>query len=247
MFIGKNSKQRELGFDPLLMLQAFAVTCFYAWFFYRSVLGLVPMLPLGVRQYQYGLQDKRHKQVRKLRLQFQELLLSVETNMRAGYSVENAFREAQRQLEERFGAKDEFVGQIFSICQGLEHNVALEQLLFRFGEESHVEEIQEFGEIFAAAKRSGGRMSEILVSSAQVIGRNIETEEEIQVLLTAKRMEGKMMQVIPFLLVLYLQMTSPDFFLVLYHNATGIIIMTVLALLYAVAGAWSRKILEIKV
>ena len=66
-------------------------------------------------------------------------------------------------------------------------------------------------------------------------------------LLTAKRMEGKMMQVIPFLLVLYLQMTSPDFFLVLYHNATGIIIMTVLALLYAVAGAWSRKILEIKV
>ena len=90
-------------------------------------------------------------------------------------------------------------------------------------------------------------MSEILVSSAQVIGRNIETEEEIQVLLTAKRMEGKMMQVIPFLLVLYLQMTSPDFFLVLYHNATGIIIMTVLALLYAVAGAWSRKILEIKV
>ncbi len=247
MFIKKSWTRQGSGFDPMILVQAALVTCFYAWFFYRNILGLVPVLTLGIIHYRNGMQDKHNKQTRKLRLQFQELLLAVETNMRAGYSVENAFREAQRQMRERFGEKDEFVGHMFSVCQGLEHNIALEQLLFRFGEESGVEEIQEFGEIFAAAKRSGGKMSEILVSSAQVIGRNIETEEEIQVLLTAKRMEGRIMQAVPFLLVLYLQMTSPDFFEVLYHNALGISVMTVLMILYAVAGVWLRKILEIKV
>jgi len=209
--------------------------------------GIFAMVPLGVLYYKNSLEEKSTKAKRRLRLQFQDMLLSVETNMRAGYSVENAFRESYRELTERYGVRAPFCRKLFSICQGLEHNLPLEQLLFRFGEESQVEEIREFGEIFAAAKRSGGRMSEILVSSAQVIGQTIDTEEEIQVLLTSKRMEGKIMQLVPFGLVLYMQTTSPDFFNPLYHNLLGIGVMTVLAALYGASSILSHKILAIRV
>lgn len=173
--------------------------------------------------------------------------MSVETNMRAGYSVENAFREARKELSKRYGERELICRRLFSICQGLEHNMSLEFLLTQFGEESGVEEIREFGEVFAAAKRSGGRMSEILISSAQVIAEKINTEEEIQVMLTAKKMEGKIMQVVPFLLVLYLQSSSPGFFDPLYHNIIGYGVMTAMVVLYGTATLWARRIMDIRV
>lgn len=229
------------------VIQAVGVTIFFAWFFYRSPWGIPAAFPLGIIRYRNVCQNERQKEIRKLKLQFEDMLLAIETNMRAGYSVENAFCEAGGELRERFGEKDLFVQRMFSIKQGLEHNMPLEHLLYAFGEECGVEEIREFGEIFAAAKRAGGKMSEILISSAQVIGQGIQTEEEIQVLLTAKKMEGKIMQVVPFFIVMYLQVTSPDFFQVLYHNPMGMAIMGAMEGLYATAGVWSRKILAISV
>lgn len=238
---------RESEFDKISMLQSVALCLFFAWFFYRSAFAIPLMIPLGVVHYRSQREEKKKKQVRRLRLQFEEMLLSVETNMRAGYSVENAFREANKELSKRYGEGERICQSLFAICQGLEHNMPLEQLLLTFGEVSQVEEIQEFGEVFAAAKRAGGRMSEILISSAQVIAEKINTEEEIQVMLTAKKMEGKIMQIVPFLLVLYLQSTSPGFFDPLYHNVMGYGVMSAMVLLYMVATMWSRKIMDIHV
>lgn len=224
-----------------------ALCLFFAWFFYRSIFAVPLMIPLGMLFYRSRSADKKTQQARHLRLQFEEMLLSVETNMRAGYSVENAFREARKELSKRYGERELICRRLFSICQGLEHNMSLEFLLTQFGEESGVEEIREFGEVFAAAKRSGGRMSEILISSAQVIAEKINTEEEIQVMLTAKKMEGKIMQVVPFLLVLYLQSSSPGFFDPLYHNIIGYGVMTAMVVLYGTATLWARRIMDIRV
>ncbi len=246
-FTEKNWKAQVFGWDKLAGLQAMALCLFFAWFFYRSIFAVPLMIPLGMLFYRSRSADKKTQQARHLRLQFEEMLLSVETNMRAGYSVENAFREARKELSKRYGERELICRRLFSICQGLEHNMSLEFLLTQFGEESGVEEIREFGEVFAAAKRSGGRMSEILISSAQVIAEKINTEEEIQVMLTAKKMEGKIMQVVPFLLVLYLQSSSPGFFDPLYHNIMGYGVMTAMVVLYGTATLWARRIMDIRV
>ena len=246
-FTEKNWKAQVFGWDKLAGLQAMALCLFFAWFFYRSIFAVPLMIPLGMLFYRSRSADKKTQQARHLRLQFEEMLLSVETNMRAGYSVENAFREARKELSKRYGERELICRRLFSICQGLEHNMSLEFLLTQFGEESGVEEIREFGEVFAAAKRSGGRMSEILIASAQVIAEKINTEEEIQVMLTTKKMEGKIMQVVPFLLVLYLQSSSPGFFDPLYHNIMGYGVMTAMVVLYGTATLWARRIMDIRV
>lgn len=238
---------QEFGWDKTSGLQAVVLCFFFAWFFYRSTIAVLLMLPLGLLFYRNQSADKKKQRARRLRLQFKEMLLAVETNMRAGYSVENAFWEAKQELSKRYGERELICQRLFSICQGLGHNVPLESLLMKFGEESGVEEIREFGEVFTAAKRSGGRMSEILISSAQVIAEKIHTEEEIQVMLTAKKMEGRIMQIVPFLLVLYLQSSSPGFFDPLYHNIMGYGVMTAMLALYIVATLWSHRIMDIRV
>ena len=48
-----------------------------------------------------------------------------------------------------------------------------------------------------------------------------ETEREIQVQIASRKMEQKVMNVIPLFILLYLKVTSMDFLNVLYGNVAG--------------------------
>ena len=91
---------------------------------------------------------------------------------------------------------------------------------------SGCEEIAQFAQIFALAKRNGGNMAEIIQSSAVQIGKQIELRQEIRTLLGGKQMELGIMKIMPFGILLYINMGNPGYFDSLYHNLTGILIMT---------------------
>ena len=172
---------------------------------------------------------------------------SVCANLKAGYSVENAFRESLSDIRLLYGEQCCMAAELTYIVQGLANHVSLEELLLSLGERSKVSDIREFGEVFAIAKRNGGNMTDTIMKTAFVIGRKMEIDREIEVLLSAKRMEQQIMNVVPFAIILYISFTSPGFFDVLYHNAAGVCIMTVCLLVYFVAYRLSAKIMDISV
>lgn len=90
-------------------------------------------------------------------------------------------------------------------------------------------------------------MNDIIRRSAEAIGNKIEVKQEIRMLLSSKKYEQRIMNLIPFLIVAYLQITSPGFFDVLYHNPAGILVMTGALAVYLAAYLLSCKIVEIEV
>ena len=62
-----------------------------------------------------------------------------------------------------------------------------------------------------------------------------------------KKMEQIIMKYMPFAIMLYMSITSPGFFDVLYHNAMGVLIMTGCLILYVVACFIADKILKIEI
>lgn len=105
----------------------------------------------------------------------------------------------------------------------------------------------EFAQVFAAAKRNGGNLTEVIERSASIIEEKVETEKEIQILVSARKLEQRIMNVVPFGILLYISVTSKGFFDVLYHNPAGIIIMTVCLAVYVAAVLLSGKIVNIEV
>ena len=93
-------------------------------------------------------------------------------------------------------------------------------------------DIAQFAQIFSIAKRNGGNMSEIIRTSAGQIGKQIELRQEIQLLLGSKKMELTIMKLMPFGILLYINMGNPGYFDSLYHNLTGTAIMTGCLALY---------------
>ncbi len=217
------------------------------YFFYRSLIACLFLLPL----FGFFLKEKKRELSKKRRqelgAQFKDLVLSLSANMKAGYSVENALREAYRDMEPLYGADSAIALEIRHMIRGMENNVVLERLLYDLGLRSHIPDIMQFADVFLIAKKSGGNLTEILEKTAEVIGQKIETDKEIQLMISARKMEQKIMNLVPFLIIFYIEMTSKGFFDVLYHNVVGISVMTVCLLFYGAAWRLSRKIVEIEV
>lgn len=218
-----------------------------SYLFYRSV--IVFLIGLLFLKSFLKIQRERLYQKRRQNLEEQFLMAmqTVITSLTAGYSVETAFADALKELLLVYKETDMIVQEFQAIVSQLRMNQNLEELLQSLAIRSGIEDIRNFAEIFAISKRSGGNLIAIIRNTVQSIAQKNETRKEIQVILSAKKMEQNMMSLIPCLILLYVQTVSPGFLDGMYHNLAGILIMTVALGVYLAAVVWGKKIVEIEV
>lgn len=205
---------------------------------------LLPGALVFIREQKKNLQKKREKEIIR---QFLDGIQMMSSALAAGYSAENALREALKELRKVYEA-DAFIIREFRFMEiQISMNRNLEELLLDFGRRSAVEDIRSFGEVFMTAKRTGGDLLAIIRNTASCIRQKQETMQEIETCLAGKVMEQNIMSLIPLLILLYVKLTSPDFLTVMYGNVTGIAVMGICFGVYVLAYFWGRKIVQIHV
>ena len=195
------------------MLASTAVVAFLAYFFYRSVWAVLPLLPVGVVFFRRLRRRKGERKREELTEQFRECILTVSTLLGAGYSVENAFMECEQDMELMYGKDALICEELKVVRRGLHINVSLEELLTDFGERSGCEEVVQFAEVFCKV-------------SSELIGRKAELKKEVDTLLSGKKMELTIMKLMPFAILVYIGAANPGYFDILYGNLYGVLIMT---------------------
>lgn len=226
------------------MFVSAVVTVFAAFFFYRSLWATLPLLPAGVMFFRKIRRGKGEQEREELKEQFRECILAAGALLGAGYSVENAFLECGQDMELMYGKDALICGELKMVRRGLNINVSLEELLTDFGERSGCEEVVQFAEVFAIAKRNGGNLAEIIRSSAGLISRKAELKREIDTLLSGKKMEMNIMRLMPFAILAYIGSANPGYFDILYSGLYGRLIMT--GCLAAYLGAYALGELVIR-
>lgn len=220
------------------------VTGVFTFFFYRSAWALPPMSLVGWLYLKRSRKRRRHRRNRQMLIQFKECIQAVAASMRAGYAVENAFLDSIADLRSMFGEGCAMEGELQQLRQGLCNNVTLEVLLAEMGQRSDLEEIQEFAEVFAIAKRNGGSIPVIIDASSSSISRRLAVEEETETLLSARKLEQRVMNAMPFLIVWYVEVSNPGYFDVLYGNLAGLALMTGCMAVYLAAYFLSERIFD---
>ena len=224
-----------------------AITALTAWAFYRSFIAFFLMLPLVYFYIKFKRKSCIEKRKRELSIEFREAILSVQSALNAGYSVENAFVEAAHDMEQMYGSDAYISIELKVMMRRLRSNESLEKILNDLGERSGIDDIREFAGIFSVAKRSGGNMNGIINRAVRMIGDKMEVSREIETVISAKKYESRIMDIVPFGIVIYSSLSSPDISEVLYHNLRGNIIMTTCIIVYAAALIISEKIVDIEV
>ena len=217
-----------------------------AYLFYDSGWGMLlfPVLYIILmKRYEAAGRERVQDQLAK---QFLDVLRTVSASLLAGYSMENAWREAGKEIASLYG-EDSLMGRELSeINHSVNLNIPLEKLLENLAERSGNPDIASFAEVFAFAKRSGGNFVTIMEGTANHIRARYDTEREIQVLVASKRLEQKIMNAMPMLILAYLKVTSVGFLDVLYRNPTGMLFMSGCLIAYGGALTFAEKILRIR-
>jgi tight adherence protein B len=191
-------------------------------------------------------EDGRQKRLHRLEGQFLTGMQAVSNALAAGYSVEYAFVAAEGEVKKT--GELELIAEEFSwIVRQLSFHQPLESLLEDLAFRSGLEDIGNFAELFAVAKKSGGDLIAIIRNTISSISQKEETRGEIRVCISSKKLEQKIMSLVPLLILAYVRLASPGFLDVMYHNVAGIAIMSGCLAVYAFAWFLGKRIAEIEV
>lgn len=90
-------------------------------------------------------------------------------------------------------------------------------------------------------------MRRILQECIASMEEQMDVKKEIQAMLASRRLEQRIMSVLPLGIILYMQLSSPSFLSVLYGNPVGIGIMTLCLGIYLFAYQWGERLVEIEI
>ena len=231
----------------LYLAEGLAICGGINYLFYKNWWVFLAMLPIPFLFLRYKRNDCKKRRRKQLNYQFKDALSSLSVALQAGYSVENAVSACARDLEKLYKPGDDILEEFHYIEAQLQVSVTVEDLFLDLGKRCKVEDIANFASVFSTAKRTGGDMVAILQKTARILGDKIDVKKEIEATVAGKKSEQWIMSMMPFGIILYMQITSPGFLQVLYGNVFGVVTMTVCLLIYFLAYWMGKKIVDIEV
>lgn len=221
------------------------VIAVFSYFFYKSIYAFFIMIP-GIWLYRKEKQKTRiKKRKEKLEAEFKETMLAVQTNLQSGYSMENAFLESHHYIVGIFGENCDMARELLWIKKRMSNGDTLEHLLLDLGRRCPDSAIEDFAYVYSIAGKTGGNWNEVIGRTVTHITQRIEIKEEISVMIHGKKMESRIMCLIPFFILFYMDVTSKGYLDVMYHNIIGIVVMTVCMAVYIFAFWISEKITDV--
>ncbi len=216
------------------------------YFFYRSVPAFIVLLLLVPFLYIRQQSEYRERLKMQITLGFKEWLIYLKSELQAGYSPEQAVIRVQAPFRSYIGDRHPLCPGLNRIGAGLKLHCPLDEILTEYARESGIGYMEGFAKTFSIVKERGGSMSETLDGSIRQICERIETVQEIESMISAKKLEHKFMCVVPFGILLFVRTTAEGYFDPLYHNLTGIAIMTIVLAVYLASVVLGERITKVR-
>lgn len=219
------------------------ITALIGYLFYGSFIPVLIFLP-GIRIYfkylRIALKGKRDKE---LTLQFKELINTISTLLSTGYSLENSIIESKNELISIYG-NSLILNELDQMINKLMLHIPPEDIFSEFASRTDIDHIKTFSDVLSIAKRTGGDLIFIIITTSSSISSHIEIQRDIDTSLSSKKSELYIMSVMPLIIMIYISLTQPGFFEAVYFNIAGIIIMSLCLGFYGLAIFWAYKIIN---
>jgi len=178
--------------------------------------------------------------------QFEELLFALASSLQAGKSIENAFREAEADVTRLYGgSRSALLSQLERLNRRTDNGLPLESGLQQFSRELAIEEIEQWADMFATCRRTGGDLVNVMRQTSRTIVEKMNIDRELSVLIAGKRFEAKALAVVPFLIVGVFRYGSPEYMEPLYTGQGRLVMIAALGMLGA--GSWlADKIMRLE-
>lgn len=199
----------------------------------------VLFLPLRVN----SIITKRRKDLTQ---QFRNMLEALTTSLGAGKNVNDAFVAVYDDLKIQYDEEAYILKELEVILAGINHNNAIEDVLYDFGIRSDVEDIKSFANVFRISYRKGGNIKDIIRNTHSILSDKMTITEEIETIVASNELEQYIMIFMPIILIAMIKMMSPEF-AANFVTGTGIISTTLSIVFFVIAYFVGKSVLSIKI
>ncbi|MGN1415174.1 MAG: type II secretion system F family protein [Anaerovoracaceae bacterium] len=231
--------------DLILVLSAsLAAGTATGWLFYdRLEIGLwlsgALFLMAKPRYIRWQLQRRQ----RILLLQFRDVLYSISSAVSVGRSMEQALEESMEFWKGTYDENDlimrELAAMVRQMKEGNERDL---DVLKDFSRRSGLQDISDFVMVYENCRASGADLVKAIDRATGIIGDRIDLERELHTLMAQKQFEGRIILLSPFVLLLFLKISSPGFLDPLTASSAGRMLSTAALGLIAVSALWMERV-----
>lgn len=233
----------RFGIDLVSMLLTLVV---FSYVFYHNLYFALIGIPFFPFYYKSKCKKRIDKNRRLLRVAFKDTIQIINGFLQSGYSLENSMRKASEEIKVLLYANEAMVRYMEFMIMQMDLGCSVEEVWDKFANKSNVDEIKDFADVLRIVKRSGGEVSRIIQSSVYRIALQIQTEEDIEIMIQGKRIELKIMNVMPILILVYIGLSVPEMMAVMYETIVGKVIMTICLFIYLIGYWLGNKILTME-
>lgn len=188
-------------------------------------LGAVALCPLFQGVYKGYLADKRQRALRK---EFVDFVYGLSAAAAVNISVKEALAEGRDNLLLVYGPSSNLASELGTILKKVEcTNESEKILLYDLAERTGIEEIKSFFEIYYGCRESGGNLIDAVNRAGQIITDKMIVENDIKVFISQKKLESRMISIMPIGILGFLRLFSPAYLEPLYETNVGKILMLI--------------------
>ncbi len=185
---------------------------------------------------------------RALAEQFKDFLFILSTSIGAGRGMRDAIGEAIPGIVGIYGENAILSKELKNMHKrmsiGNEEDVTV---LNDFAKRSGSEDIVDFMIIYSTCKTTGASLVDALNKAASVIIDKMTIENEIRTMANRKKNESIILFVMPFVVVLFLNLFSPEYIAPLYESYIGRVIMTMVVAADIFIYSVMQKITDVEI
>ena len=218
-----------------------------AFVFYHNILIAIATFPLSFLTEKAAQRYLANRRKIELTYQFKDALYAISASIAAGRAMNAAIKESSENLRLIHGDEALIVIEFDYMVKRFNESKETETQIFReLSERCRIAEIVNFFDTYLTCRETGGDIEKMVMKSATIITEKIVVKREIEVLTSQKKLEGKMLTLFPIIVIISLQIASPDYISVMYTTLTGRAVMTIALLSIIISSLMIHKITAIE-
>ena len=212
-------------------------------YFNSKILGIIVGCLLALKAPSIFRDMQQKKRLNELRLQFRDLLESLSNSYTVGMTANRAFHEAYADMISEHGEGSYIANEVALICSAHDtQGIEIKDMINDFGNRSGLEDVKSFASVFDVSTNLGGDVAKVIRETRDMIGDKIETELEIQTMVTGQKNQLNVLAVMPIVMSFLTKFFGEG-----STSALTIIIKIVALCLFVFAYWLGTRIVDIKV
>lgn len=246
--IGNDYLTLKKSFFVGLVLLGGIIFFIIAMVFYKDIVISLTLSLYGIffpRIMYKGIMTKRNL---KYSIQFRDMLFIVSDGLAAGRSLENSIEYGLKEIRLQYPGKDIMIIKEFEIVlKKVKMNVEMKRALMEFEKKFDNREIRDFVSVYVLSSQKGGNLINSIKKTIDLITQKISTLEDINVIVSEKLLEVRLLSLTPLLIVFLLNQVAYGYVSVLYESLYGRITMTISLILYLAGVILANRITRFEI